>query len=295
MKDIFIRRARLPSIIMGTLLFFVCPFFLWKGSVLAKSPCSECHSEQVEALMKGPHRGVVAEGASFCEACHGDAARHLESNEAQDIRGGEALSKTPLDARDKMCLKCHASDFQHEELSPHSGKVSCWDCHRDAALHFEVETPRTKTAKNHTTWRLCTGCHKTVSAQFRLQYRHPVEEGMMDCTDCHDIHGKGGGEDAMRAACIKCHPEQRGPYLFEHPPAAKGCTTCHRPHGSWNRTLLASNGNGMCLTCHLQSNFPGVGRIPHNFKLNAGARCWDCHSQVHGSNTTPDFNPRGRR
>ena len=121
----------------------------------------------------------------------------------------------------------------------------------------------------------------------------------MRCTDCHDIHGAEAAAvvgDPMSARCTNCHAEQAGPFLFEHEAVADGCTTCHRPHGSWNRDLLLSSGNAICLECHVQSNFPGVGKInAHESFLGGGGRCWDCHSQVHGSNTNPEFNPRGRR
>ena len=292
-------RARFPSVLC-LLLLFASTFFVVVRPALAGNPCAECHQEQVDLLLAGPHRGVVNEGASMCAACHGDPGRHLETGEAADIKGMEALSRWNREEQADACLGCHGSDFPSAHEAPHYGRVSCWTCHSEAALHSRPEGAVDGTARRHFNWKLCTACHNYVAAEFRLQYRHPVEEGLMDCLDCHDIHGKAtvlqaGSAGVQRSACLQCHPEQRGPYLFEHQPVEKGCSDCHRPHGSWNRSLMVSTGNGVCLTCHMQSSFPGIGKVPHNFRLNGGARCWDCHSDVHGSNTTPDFNPRGRR
>jgi DmsE family decaheme c-type cytochrome len=265
----------------------------------AENPCGECHEEQVAALRAGPHLGVVGDGPQLCVACHGDPTLHLDTGEAEDILGTEALADWRTHDQAAACLSCHSGDFPGFAETPHADRVSCWTCHADRALHHTPTLATPVGARAHASWDLCTSCHSDVRAEFRLQYRHPVEQGLVDCVDCHDVHGRepelAVDRQDMRAACVSCHHEQRGPYLFEHLAIEQGCVGCHRPHGSWNRGLLASSGNGVCLTCHLQSNFPGVGKIPHDFRMSGGGTCWDCHSDVHGSNTTPDFNPRGRR
>lgn len=267
----------------------------------AENPCSDCHEDQYTALRSSPHRGVVAESARFCETCHGDGSRHMESGEAADIRGAGALSEWSETKQSAACLTCHGTDFPASEEAPHADIVSCWSCHANKALHGFSPADNAGTAERHKSWDLCTTCHSAVKAEFKLQYRHPVEAGLVDCVDCHDVHGRRPARamerQQIRETCVACHKDQAGPYVFEHlaMDQGQGCVNCHRPHGSWNRGLLASTGNGTCLTCHLQSNFPGVGKIPHDFRLSGGATCWDCHSDVHGSNTTPDLNPRGRR
>ncbi len=70
-----------------------------------------------------------------------------------------------------------------------------------------------------------------------------------------------------------------------------GCLTCHTPHGSVNKRLLSRPGNHLCLRCHLQSTFPRLGRINHQFLLQQRAACLDCHLQIHGSNTNRSFSP----
>ncbi len=267
----------------------------------AENPCLDCHEEQIDALHGGPHRGVANEGARFCESCHGDGAAHMASGEASDIIGVDDLAAWTVVRESHACLSCHAAEFPAYQEVAHSGRVSCWSCHAEDALHGFVAKNDAGAADRHRTWELCTSCHPAVKSEFKLQYRHPVEAGLVDCSDCHDTHGRQPVEAVERlqvgSSCLSCHKDLAGPYIFEHlaMDQGSGCVNCHRPHGSWNRGLLVSTGNGTCLTCHLQSNFPGVGKIPHDFRLSGGATCWSCHSDVHGSNTTPDLNPRGRR
>ena len=267
--------------------------------VAAGNPCAECHEDQIATFQLTLHRGVAAESDRLCVVCHGDGALHMESGEGADIRGPEALADWSVTDQESACLSCHEADFPAADEVQHRGLVSCWTCHSKTALHNAPNDAAPAADETRAQWELCTSCHTDTRAEFRLQYRHPVEEGLVACSDCHDIHGQNPQSalerQQFRAACITCHQEQRGPYLFEHLAMEEGCVSCHRPHGSWNRALLTTTGNGTCMTCHLQSNFPGVGPTPHDFKLNGGARCWDCHSEVHGSNTTPDLNPRGRR
>lgn len=276
------------------------------AGVQAANPCAECHNEQVNAYLATSHRGIATESVRLCVACHGDAAKHLESGEASDIRGPATLAGWTAERQSEACLSCHDTSFPAWAEAPHAGRVSCWSCHGGQALHSGSDGSGLPTAERHATWKLCTTCHQEVKSEFRQEYRHPVEAGLVDCTDCHDIHGTDSGlpgdgrvgdagTPAGAQACARCHQLQSASHIFEHPAMEEGCTSCHKPHGSWNRGLLASTGNGVCLSCHVQSTFPGVGQIDHEFRLNGGARCWDCHSDVHGSDTTPDLNPRGRR
>ncbi|HHN73733.1 MAG TPA: hypothetical protein ENK10_00745 [Acidobacteria bacterium] len=267
------------------------------------NPCLECHEDQAVALGVTPHRSVATESSAFCTACHGDGTQHLASADATDIRGPSKLRQWSPDERSAACLNCHRQSTPQWGVAEHRNEVSCWECHEGQALHWQPTrdalSPAPAAGADRSGWTTCTRCHPEVRNEFRLEYHHPVEEGQVRCVDCHQVHGAqplAQAAEAATALCVRCHQEQSGPFLFEHPVITEdGCVACHRPHGSWNRDLLTSTGQGICISCHLQSNFPGVGQTPHDFRLSGGARCWDCHSDVHGSNTTPDFNPRGRR
>jgi DmsE family decaheme c-type cytochrome len=124
---------------------------------------------------------------------------------------------------------------------------------------------------------------------------HPVREGLMTCSSCHDPHGTGR-ESGLKAAsvndlCYSCHAEKRGPHLWEHPPVNENCATCHDPHGSNHGKMLKANAPFLCQQCHSNARHPGTlysgkdtfrGATPSNRLFADG--CANCHSRVHGSN-----------
>jgi len=132
-----------------------------------------------------------------------------------------------------------------------------------------------------------------VRAQFQLPDHHPVPEGHMSCSDCHDPHkgsiflGGGTSELSENEMCLRCHPAERGPYVFEHEAMREGCTTCHNPHGSINAKLLSVRDANLCFRCHFQQVSNGrilIGGSDHTLRLQEGT-CWTagCHEAIHGS------------
>ena len=68
-------------------------------------------------------------------------------------------------------------------------------------------------------------------------FSHPVRQGKLGCSDCHEPHGTTAEKQLVRATinetCYECHAEKRGPMLWEHEPVAENCDDCHsRVHGS---------------------------------------------------------------
>ena len=261
--------------------------------VQAANPCADCHGEQVAAALRGPHAGIASRGARYCESCHGSTAKHLESGSAADLTGSKAaLAKADAKARSRACLTCHRTGFPAWEGTPHarSADVSCWSCHGDA-WHDAKGKAIKKRGES-----ACASCHVEQVSEFRRVYRHPVLEGRMGCASCHDVHGrKADTTKGPEATCLECHPEAAGPWVFPHRAMEDGCSSCHVPHGSVNRSLLKTSGNGVCLTCHVQTNFPAVGKVPHNRNLQGGGKCLDCHSEVHGSNVDELMAPQYRK
>jgi DmsE family decaheme c-type cytochrome len=258
----------------------------------AENPCAPCHVEQVEIAAKGPHAGVAVRGPAYCESCHGPSAKHLQSGAAADIRGKTVLKKTAKKVLSQWCLSCHRPKFPGWEGGPHarSAEITCTSCHADAWHDAKGKSVARRGSSS------CAECHEDEVASFRRVYRHPVLEGKMSCASCHDVHGKSAaGTKGAEAKCLDCHGEVAGPYVFPHRASEDGCTSCHTPHGSVNRGLLKTAGNGLCLNCHVQANFPAAGKVPHNRLLQGGGKCLDCHSEVHGSNVDELMAPRWRR
>ena len=110
-------------------------------------------------------------------------------------------------------------------------------------------------------------------------------------------------------ACAGCHQDYMGPYIFEHPPAAEHCGSCHNPHGAVTQNLLDTTLPVLCLSCHPQNDLnhqleratgiAGNQTISQDFpsdpaeqiKANQAAtflrRCTDCHGAIHGSHNDP--------
>lgn len=123
---------------------------------------------------------------------------------------------------------------------------------------------------------------------------HPMRDNQLVCRDCHDPHGSAGEGLTVGATanetCFACHAEKRGPFLWEHAPAAEDCMICHVPHGSNQPALLVRRAPQLCQGCHSSAghrSFPQVAAQlppgPASEFLIAQA-CLNCHTEVHGSN-----------
>ena len=125
--------------------------------------------------------------------------------------------------------------------------------------------------------------------------RHPVRQGKLACSDCHQPHGTTAQKQLVRATindtCYECHAEKRGPMLWEHQPVTEDCSTCHAAHGSSNPGMVKMRGPVLCQSCHSQQGHPSLAYGPSGLPGNpspstalALGNCMNCHSQVHGSN-----------
>jgi len=259
--------------------------------------CTMCHKAEALGMGSNPHAKLQLEHGGkgvTCEGCHGPGKAHVES-------GGDAtkifsFSKATSAAVEGRCLQCHRGDHEAFERSAHAeAHVSCTDCHgihksQDEAKLLKVSQPS-----------LCYQCHKDVRPAFSKPFHHKVNEGLMTCTDCHDPHGtfqrsmtKSAAQDD--AVCVKCHQENAGPFIYEHPVVkTEGCVFCHSPHGSANaRLLVRNNMNELCLQCHTglkgtQFTAGGPPTSPVHDQSMQYTSCIICHSQVHGSNVVDTF------
>lgn len=205
----------------------------------------------------------------------------------------------------KSCAECHEEivrDFKsasHARVAidvKHAADTGCEGCHGPGSLH--AETGDVKLIVNPTkSPEACYQCHLDMRGRFNLPHHHPVELGRVTCTDCHDPHEgpaiKSGGTAlaSLNDDCLRCHQNQRGPYVFEHEAMREGCTACHQPHGSVNAKMLTERNASLCLKCHFQqpTGTGGlmIGGIDHSGFPRRGT-CWSagCHEAVHGSHVS---------
>ena len=281
--------------------------------------CKACHEDQFKNFSHTSHAQLIKLASwkskvTGCESCHGPGKAHSEEGDPTKIISFK--NKSPKEISE-TCLGCHSGREEHNNFRRGEhwrNDIGCTSCHathspetgRQLAAsnvfisRTNAEKPGVSTIKLLRTSepQLCLGCHSEVKHQFNMPFHHKVLEGIMKCSDCHNPHGGfelkqtrlATGADA---ACIKCHADKQGPFVYEHAPVkTDGCVACHTPHGSANpRLLITSRVAQLCLTCH--SSAHGVGADEpagpqHNLNAQYG-NCTNCHVKIHGSRTSPVF------
>jgi DmsE family decaheme c-type cytochrome len=255
--------------------------------------CKTCHDGQFNSFFKTAHSKTLDYASvekQGCEACHGPGKAHVEAGGDKTlIRTFESESAKKVS---ETCLQCHAGKEEHNNYRRGEhwrNDIGCIDCH---APHSTDASPLKMLAKVEQ--KLCLQCHNEMRGQFAKPFHHRVLEGAMKCSDCHNPHG-GFEQKQVRAAtgnaaaCVKCHTDKQGPFVFEHAPLqVEGCTICHTPHGSTNAKLLKRNNiPQLCIECHSDIGGIGAPNTPsfHNLATARFQNCTTCHAKIHGSNT----------
>jgi len=284
--------------------------------LIGDAVCTKCHDEDedypVLAIGKTRH-GVTADARTpSCTSCHGESRKHAKARRDRkrpkpDITYRDRYSAVPLDdrvereldfaltpvvERNKACLSCHQGGRQmFWGTSAHANRdVACTDCH-------QVHTEHDRARDRETQTEICFTCHKQQRAELHRPSRHPVLEGQMGCSDCHNPHGSAGPKqlkrDSVNETCYSCHMEKRGPFVHNHQPVTEDCTICHNAHGTIVANLLKYRPPYLCQECHSHSGHPTAiprladGRTRSRTALaSVGRGCLNCHTNIHGSNST---------
>lgn len=250
--------------------------------------CAACHEERVAQ----PHH---AGGTVNCGNCHAGAMAHAESGGEPELVFGFGDDGTSQ-SRAEACLTCHWTEHPQFFRGPHAASgTDCATCH---SIHEPSPKSRGNLLQTADTLgrpmenlgaasAVCQSCHGEVFAQFDLNERHRLREGILDCTSCHDPHdvqprAQLGGFKQQQ--CAECHADKSGPFVFEHGSViVEGCTACHDPHGSPNRHMLTFQRTAeLCFSCH--ATVPGF-----HSRFTIETVCTNCHSTIHGSNFDPAF------
>lgn len=300
----------------------------------ASRACVKCHDEEDLPDMRdsahGMHERMGSRPMGFagdprtptCVSCHGPSTAHLErasGGRPPPDRAFGRKSAHPVAERNDACLSCHDRDSKRAFWagSQHaSADVACSSCH---TVHANQDKALVKAAQAD----LCFTCHKEQRVQARRPSHHPILEGKMTCSDCHNVHGSAGPKlvtrDSTNDTCYTCHAEKRGPFVHAHEPVVENCANCHNPHGSTVAAMLTARPPLLCQQCHtphVGGNVGALGGQPGVFtpagpgigpqitnttggknvvNIWQGRSCLNCHTQVHGSNNpsatqpTPQF------
>ena len=260
------------------------------GDFVGADVCASCHEAEAKGFASNPHSKLALEHGNAgvtCESCHGPGKAHVEG--AGDVTKIFNPAKAPMKKVDETCLGCHAGAHPNFLRSPHAkAGVGCTSCH---SVHASTEKAELLKASQPT---LCFQCHGDVKPSFGMPFHHPVQEGVVQCSDCHDTHGSFGNDSLRSTAdqnriCTKCHTDVRGPFVYEHAPVkAEGCLGCHSPHGSQNARMLNMPAiNTLCNQCHSRvANATVHGMGAGSDELQP---CTSCHTYIHGSNINAAF------
>jgi DmsE family decaheme c-type cytochrome len=263
--------------------------------------CQVCHDKATgPTFAHSKHAGID----QSCASCHTGVAEHAKSQMAGEKGPVPTLKDKTAGQINDTCLTCHEKANQASFLSSMHARrnVACTSCH---SVHsFKSEKAQLKTRTDSET---CFTCHKSERAKSMRTSHHPVREGKMACSSCHNPHEgvrpKMMKADSVNELCYTCHAEKRGPFLFEHAPVREDCITCHEPHGSNHARMLAQKAPNLCWNCHLTgSGHFGSG---DNFSTEKGVpvappgspsgyptvnsrfierSCRTCHVKIHGTN-----------
>lgn len=269
--------------------------------------CTRCHEEsdapELLAIGKTKHGTRADSRTPSCTSCHGESNGHLK------YRGKDTppkpdftfakKSNIPAAESSASCLTCHqGGKHMNWQSSVHANRgVACSSCH-------SVHTQRDKVREKTTQPEVCFTCHKEQRSQVTRQSHHPIIEGKVSCSSCHDIHSdnpKMMVRGSVNDTCYTCHMEKRGPFVHNHQPVTEDCSICHNPHGSNIANLLKARPPFLCQECHNHDSHPGqTSGLPNaqttsSSQLGSVARgCLNCHTNIHGSNSTQNSATAGR-
>jgi DmsE family decaheme c-type cytochrome len=278
--------------------------------------CTTCHDETedypVLGIGKTRHGGSAHLSGLTCASCHGESDAHLTKPQGKDrpppdkVFGKRAKPAT-AEARSEACLNCHSTDrrLSFWESGRHKkNDVACDSCH---VVHEPKNTPLRAdnpsisplaTTMRQLEYETCNTCHKQIRSQLLKTSHHPIIEGKVKCSNCHNPHGALTHamikEESVNQLCTNCHADKRGPFMNEHPPVEENCLTCHNSHGSSHGKLLSERVPNVCQDCHDWSRHPGTYYSGNqgfgsttsgapNTRLVSRA-CLNCHNSIHGSN-----------
>lgn len=244
--------------------------------------CIPCHDDIYRQYKKTIHYRLASAELKWaqrgCETCHGPGSLHVKSKgAAKDIL---SFSRLSAQQSSEICLQCHTGGPTMDwRANVHVlNNVGCNECHKShkvtASKMVYLGDPE-----------ICFTCHQEKKAQLVLPSHHPVREGKMNCTSCHNNHGSENNnlnKDTLNDLCQNCHAEYQGPFVYEHAPVVEDCSICHEPHGTIANNLLVQNEPFLCLRCHKgHRENPQTG--PHPTVPALLTSCTQCHAQVHGS------------
>ena len=201
-------------------------------SIPMQSSCLRCHMSAVQPSDSGTinrYKGLSFLHAGItCEACHGDAEKHVA---AGDRTGVLNPSRLTADQRDSICISCHLEGDVTVERAGHSVLNYRPGESISTYLAFYVYGGSSLTSRG-----------VSEVEQFAQSTCKRMSGDKMSCTSCHDPHFTPNAEQRtafFRGKCMACHNQPA--FAATHHPENQDCTSCHMsrigaeniPHVAW--------------------------------------------------------------
>ncbi|MEK7773565.1 MAG: cytochrome c3 family protein [Deltaproteobacteria bacterium] len=273
--------------------------------------CTACHNPHTSR-----HSGLLkGSGGELCFNCHPKAKyqaafvhKPVEEGKCSSCHSPHSSANAFLlkDVGVKLCYGCHPQDkvSAKKNVHPEIRQGNCTVCHSPHASGNDGLLVKEKT-------RLCASCHYPSPGGKAAAKPCAYEVAGSDCTGCHSPHssdrgallkaslhkpfaekkcsichtGKGNGVKQGTALCFECHKptldsfKKINSHLIQGP-GKNACTSCHNPHASDEKSLLADKDAKVCYRCHADTK----ASMAKSKYLHSGIeRCADCHVS-HGSN-----------
>ncbi len=186
-----------------------------------ESGCLRCHMSAVQPSDAGTinrysglpflHTGIT------CEACHGDAQRHVQTAGKSPVVDPARLDP---ERRDSVCISCHLEGDVSVARAGHSVLDYVPGESISDYLAFYVYSGNSLTARGVSeVEQLAQSTCKRVSG------------AKMSCTSCHDPHFTPTPEQRaafFRSKCLACHNQPQ--FAASHHTENPDCTSCHMRH-----------------------------------------------------------------
>lgn len=274
---------------LGICILSFLVLLLLGNFVLAETPavdnetCLECHDGMDQTLLNTPHQLQKDSSIISCIFCHKGGEKHIEDPSKDNILNPQ--NATGLEAL-QACTSCHDphTSLDNFGVDVHKSQgLNCVSCHN---VHGGKKSLLLDEGA-----KFCLKCHSDIKEGFTRRSNHPMRQGIITCLNCHKFARETNNDWLydMNRVCQDCHPEQGGPFLYEHTATTsynvggEGCVECHNPHGTENDHLLYQTTDNLCETCHW---------VPDHKTAHpafAQVTCTECHTDIHGSFVSNKF------
>jgi len=204
------------------------------------------------ASQAAPAKPTVALTSADCAKCHVKAPADIEAKGSahktkvtcQDCHNGHPPTNRKIIP---LCGQCH-------EGKAHYKLGGCLQCHKNPHQPKEISFGRDVTDP-------CLTCHSPQITQLKA---NPSKHTKLNCSFCHDVHGK----IPQCTQCHKAHSPEQGP---------GDCKKCHKAHMPKAVTYAADTPSKQCAACHAKAyNLLVASKAKHKTLL-----CVTCHQEKH--------------